>query len=97
MKRARLAAPAEWTEHAACAEIGDPDLFFPGKDEDVNRSAVKVPWQYRTTRRICAGCPVRTECLELALATESANNRAGMWGGLTPKERAQVAARRLVS
>ncbi len=39
-------------------------------------------------RAICANCPVRTPCLELAL-TEGEPH--GIWGGLDPQERMQLA------
>ena len=34
----------------------------------------------------CRGCPVRAECLAYAVA---ADERAGLWGGLTAAERAR--------
>lgn len=37
-------------------------------------------------KAVCRGCPVRSECLAYALA---ARERAGVWGGLTPDERAE--------
>jgi len=37
-----------------------------------------------TAKHICRGCPVKTECADHAMAT---NEKHGLWGGLTPKER----------
>ncbi|MFO7701064.1 MAG: WhiB family transcriptional regulator, partial [Acidimicrobiia bacterium] len=37
---------------------------------------------------VCAACPVRVECLGHALAT---NERFGVWGGTTEKERRSLA------
>ena len=69
-------------ERAACkgthpSEI-DP-LFFPGKGEDTEPG-----------KAICRTCPVVSECLELALAT---NERHGTWGGMAIIERKRYRAR----
>lgn len=76
-------ADMAWQDHAACLGC-DPDVFFPEAGED--SAAAKA---------VCAGCPVREECLEYAIATGQAY---GMWGGVaqTPrrkmiKARAQTA------
>ena len=37
------------------------------------------------TQAICRGCPVRRECLEVALAGES--NNFGIWGGSAGRDR----------
>jgi WhiB family redox-sensing transcriptional regulator len=66
-------------EHAACAEIGDPDYFFPeGKSEEAER----LP----NLRKICGGCIERKECLAYAIKEEIPH---GIWGGKTPSERGQ--------
>ncbi|RZU61762.1 WhiB family redox-sensing transcriptional regulator [Zhihengliuella halotolerans] len=81
----------EMLRDAACAGM-DPDLademFFPGSNWDPNR--------YDMARRRCESCPVREACLEHALAGErgAASNRAGMFGGKTPEERANIHRRR---
>ena len=67
-----------WAAYAACRDA-DPDWFFPGPEGD-HRSAV----------RVCAGCPVREECLEWALETRM---RYGIWGGLTERERRRLIRR----
>ncbi|MGH3813281.1 MAG: WhiB family transcriptional regulator, partial [Pseudonocardiaceae bacterium] len=46
----------EWQERALCAQT-DPEAFFPEKGGST-----------REAKRICAGCEVRAECLEYALA-----------------------------
>ena len=38
----------------------------------------------RRAKSICAACPVRQRCLEYAIA---ADERYGIWGGLTKDER----------
>lgn len=62
----------DWTELALCAQT-DPELFFPEKGGAI-----------RAAKRICAGCPVRAECLADALAHDE---RFGVWGGLSERER----------
>ena len=63
-----------------CSSI-DPEIFFPlseGVDE---------------AKAICSLCRVRKECLEIALRLEgrlSRSGRYGIWGGLTPDERAEL-------
>ncbi len=62
----------EWQERALCAQT-DPEAFFPEKGGST-----------REAKRICTGCEVRAECLEYALAHDE---RFGIWGGLSERER----------
>jgi WhiB family redox-sensing transcriptional regulator len=72
-----------WQDYAKCVGA-DPDLFFPD-------TAIHVG----DVRRICATCPVRVQCLEFALEH---NERDGIWGGTTPRERRAIRRhRRLAS
>lgn len=71
-------SPAAWTTHAACRDA-DPAWFFPDRGGRVTRA-----------KRICAGCEVRAECLELALA---GNERHGIWGGLGEEDRRRLRRR----
>lgn len=66
---------AFWDARAACADM-DPAIFFP----PVGRSCALA-------RAICAGCPVKRECLDHALAT---GERYGVWGGTTVRERRRM-------
>ena len=66
-----------WLRRAACLHE-DPELFFP-KGYGLYAS-VELEW----ARQVCDKCPVSTECLLLALATEETE---GMWGGKSPEER----------
>jgi WhiB family transcriptional regulator, redox-sensing transcriptional regulator len=75
------AAIASWYAGAACDGM-DTGWFFPtspGSPADGRALAV------------CASCPVRTECLDYALANPR-QTKYGVWGGLTEEER--VAERR---
>jgi WhiB family transcriptional regulator, redox-sensing transcriptional regulator len=66
-----------WRDRAGC--LGqDPELFFP------LGSTGSALDQVNRAKTVCAGCPVRHECLEYALVT---NQDAGVWGGLTEDER----------
>lgn len=59
-----------WMDDALCAEVG-VDFFFP--DEGSSTFDAK---------QICAGCPVREQCLAFGLAEDF-----GVWGGTTVKQR----------
>ncbi|HZT67932.1 MAG TPA: WhiB family transcriptional regulator [Acidimicrobiales bacterium] len=69
-----------WMDRAACRGMADT-VFFP---EGPHRN-------YSRARRICAGCPVRKECLRYAL---EGCIGFGMFGGLTPRQRAALRRRR---
>jgi len=62
---------------AAC-QFAEPDLFFP-----ISSSGASGP-QVAQAKAICAGCPVRRQCLAFALRTHQVH---GVWGGLTEQER----------
>jgi WhiB family redox-sensing transcriptional regulator len=71
---------ADWREDAICAQV-DLSAFFPEKGE--NSAEAK---QLCITR-----CSVREQCLELAIVN---NERFGIWGGLSTKERDNEIVRR---
>lgn len=70
-----MATETSWMSWGLCAEA-DPELWFP-----------KVGEPLRPARKICGDCPVREECLEYALDNDM---QAGIWGGLTLRERRRV-------
>ncbi|WP_456581405.1 WhiB family transcriptional regulator [Blastococcus sp. SYSU DS0510] len=76
---AEAASPEAWRLDALCAET-DPEAFFPEKGGST-----------RDAKRVCTGCPVRAECLEFALANDE---RFGIWGGLSERERRRVRLQR---
>ncbi len=77
----RQAIP-EWTEQASCAQVGQPDLWFPEQSRTDVAAAAKA---------ICARCHVRRRCLDYALEIECTGAMLhGIWGGYTPKDRAQL-------
>ena len=67
-----------WQTDALCAQT-DPEAFFPEKGGST-----------RDAKRICASCDVRSECLEYALANDE---RFGIWGGLSERERRKLKRR----
>lgn len=71
--------PADVLDQAVCAQT-DPDLFFPDDGGST-----------RAAKSICAVCPVQAECLQWALAT---NQRYGVWGGLSERQRRTLRTRR---
>lgn len=67
-----------WSSRGACRQ-GDPDaLFVQGAAQ--NRAKL-----------VCAGCPVRAECLADALDSRV---EFGVWGGMTERERRALLRRR---
>lgn len=69
---ALLDPPMPADRPGSCAGY-DPEMWFP----DTRR-----PGPVAEAKAICAGCPVRAECLHAGLGEEF-----GIWGGLTPSER----------
>jgi WhiB family redox-sensing transcriptional regulator len=72
------AGSARWQLRAACRGM-DPNLFFPEKGAHRDMVAAVA---------VCQTCPVRTECLELALSLGGLDGHMpGVWGGLTARGR----------
>jgi WhiB family redox-sensing transcriptional regulator len=67
-----------WQERALCAQT-DPEAFFPEKGGST-----------REAKKVCLSCEVRGECLEYALANDE---RFGIWGGLSERERRKLKKR----
>lgn len=80
-----LPALGEWAVHAGCRGA-NPDLFVsdPWKETPEDREH-----RESIAKRYCYACPVQESCREYALQ----NRPAGIWGGLTDKERRQAGAR----
>ena len=70
--------PLAWQSDALCAQT-DPEAFFPEKGGST-----------RDAKRICTACDVRDECLEYALENDE---RFGIWGGLSERERRKLKRR----
>lgn len=67
---------ADWRSAGACQQE-DPDIFFP-----MSKGPGLV--QLQRAKAVCAGCPVRAECLEFAVRTVQDH---GVWGGTSEDER----------
>lgn len=81
----------EWRDEAACKGKA-PGIWFPAvvpEFKDRRPSDGVDPYAY--ARSICAGCPVRQECLDAAVAGRELD---GMWGGLDPDQRKPLLGRR---
>lgn len=74
----KMVGDQSWRTNARCRGL-DVDLFFPRK-EDVCAGHLMVA----SSRLICAGCPVRRECLQFAVDNVITH---GMYGGTMPKDR----------
>ncbi|HAM45562.1 MAG TPA: transcription factor WhiB [Propionibacteriaceae bacterium] len=67
-----------WQSRSLCAQT-DPEAFFPEKGGST-----------REAKKVCLSCEVRSECLEYALANDE---RFGIWGGLSERERRRLKKR----
>ena len=67
-----------WQATALCAQT-DPEAFFPEKGGST-----------REAKSVCKVCEVKQECLEYALAHDE---RYGIWGGLSERERRKLKRR----
>ena len=73
--------PLAWQERALCAQT-DPEAFFPEKGGST-----------REAKKVCTSCDVRSQCLDYALANDE---RFGIWGGLSERERRKLKRRAVV-
>jgi len=64
-----------WRELAACR--GNAELFFTERGQAL-----------REARRVCTVCPVRTECLDYAIA--GGKELKGFWGGMSENQRSRL-------
>ncbi len=76
----------EWQEEAACNSY--PNVVFFGEEGE---SELERQARERRAKAVCRQCPVLESCLEFAMET---NQKYGIWGGLTDKERASLKRRR---
>ena len=70
-----VVGPLAWQTDALCAQT-DPEAFFPEKGGST-----------RDAKRICTSCEVKGQCLDYALSNDE---RFGIWGGLSERERRRL-------
>ena len=67
-----------------CAETA-PDIFFIDSEEGVTPAQIYAG--RKLAKQICSECPYQIRCAEWAILKEE---RLGIWGGLTPRERSDI-------
>lgn len=70
-----------WMLSGVCRDR-DPSFFFPSDGIGVE-----------IARKVCATCPVQTDCLEYALSYRIEH---GVWGGVSERQRRRILASRKV-
>ena len=76
-----MTAPEDdWYQHAHCRGI-NADFFYPARGDT---AGILAAINY------CQDCPVRIECLTVALDT---NEWEGIWGGTSARQRRQMKRR----
>lgn len=70
---------SDWMRRGRCRDM-DPAIFFPNDGVGV-----------QVAQRICAECPVSSECLEYALVNRVDH---GVWGGASERERRRLLRKR---
>ena len=86
-----LTPTTEWQQRGLC-RANDSEIFFPPAhfEHKPEREAREAK-----AKAICAGCPVRVDCLTWALAVREPY---GVWGGASEGDRKQMlGGRRAVS
>lgn len=70
----------EWRDQAKC--VGMPtEKFFP---EHLKES------RFDDALRICATCPVSDACLKLVIGLDDVDDKWGVFGGTTPRQRKHI-------
>jgi WhiB family redox-sensing transcriptional regulator len=72
----------EWMRDGLCAQT-DPEAFFPERGGST-----------RDAKAVCASCPVLVECRTYGMEH---NERFGVWGGLSERERRVLRRRAAVA
>lgn len=71
----------DWMLDARCAQIGG-DEWFPEKGSPV-----------RDAKRVCVGCPVAQQCLDVVMSLPAKEDTHGVFGGLSVVERRRLRSR----
>ena len=76
---------SDWQANASCAGEMASCFYPPLRAE---RKAARLSRESRA-KAVCAECPVRSDCLDHATNNDE---RYGIWGGMTDRERRMAAA-----
>lgn len=82
------------TTGALCYRLGQPELWWPKGEADYQPGGT-----VELAKETCSHCPVSDACLQIAMRAEIGDRgeplghwgRSGIWGGLSPRERANLA------
>lgn len=74
-------SPTAWMAEGNC-RMYPPDMFFPSDGAGVERA-----------KKVCADCPVASQCLEHAL---DARIDHGVWGGTSERQRRRILRERAI-
>ena len=77
----------DWQEEAECRKFDN--LLFFGPDQ--GETELEKQGREAKAKSVCQRCPALEPCLEFAMET---NQKYGIWGGHTDKERASLKRRR---
>ena len=69
-----------WRDNARCVGMAN-DVFFP---ESLTEA------RFDKALAVCAKCPVQYECLLLVINLDDVDDRWGVFGGTTPKQRRKM-------
>ncbi len=69
-----------WQQAGSCRTGASHDFYPPMHAERKHERLARE----RRAKSVCASCPVRTQCLDHAVAVDE---RYGIWGGLNHDER----------
>lgn len=86
MSMAETVEALDWQEDAACRSYENIMFFGEEGEAELDRQI-----RENRAKSVCQRCPVNEQCLEFAMET---NQKYGIWGGLTDKERASLKRRR---
>lgn len=75
----RHPTPRDQTLAWRCADHPTPEIFQPADEQEL-----------AAAKKVCAGCEVKTTCIELGIARQE----SGVWGGVLLEEGEPLAAPR---
>lgn len=75
-----------------CAQVG-PSFFYLDDDDDDTIDSATANASYKIAIDICSKCSHKSDCAEWGIQKE----RWGVWGGLTPYQRANIRRKRKIT